>query len=86
MLGVDGRLPSPPALTQKALLVIMALDNRANTRLIHHPPALAAPRPTEGMEFIGKYEGSGFKESLYLARRADGQFVPTFPTCSTSSP
>jgi putative peptide zinc metalloprotease protein len=29
----------------------------------------------DGIELIGKYEGSGFKEAPYVARRADGQVV-----------
>jgi putative peptide zinc metalloprotease protein len=43
----------------------------------HQAPASAptalAPRLAEGIELIGEYEGSGFKEAPYLARRADGQ-------------
>jgi putative peptide zinc metalloprotease protein len=34
------------------------------------PPQLA-----EGIELIGEYKGSGFKEPPYLARRADGQVL-----------
>jgi putative peptide zinc metalloprotease protein len=34
-----------------------------------------APRLAQGMELIGKYEGSGFKVAPYLARRADGQTI-----------
>jgi putative peptide zinc metalloprotease protein len=33
------------------------------------------PQPAEGIELIGEYEGSGFKEPPYIARRADGQTV-----------
>jgi putative peptide zinc metalloprotease protein len=33
-------------------------------------PALAA-----GIELLGEYEGSGYKETPYLARRADGQVI-----------
>ena len=44
---------------------------------IHEPPTSAlparAPRLAEGIEMIGEYEGSGFKETPFLARRADGQ-------------
>jgi putative peptide zinc metalloprotease protein len=35
----------------------------------------AAPRLADGVELIGRYENSGFKETPYLARRADGQVV-----------
>jgi putative peptide zinc metalloprotease protein len=33
------------------------------------------PRLAEGVELIGAFEGSGFKEPPYLARRADGQVI-----------
>jgi putative peptide zinc metalloprotease protein len=33
------------------------------------------PRLADGIDLIGEYEGSGFKEPHYLARRADGQVV-----------
>src|SRR5215207_10236910 len=47
------------------------------------PPASAAPtrsraeglRRADGIELIGEYEDSGFKEPPLLARRADGQVV-----------
>jgi putative peptide zinc metalloprotease protein len=38
-------------------------------------PSARAPRVAEGVELIGEYEGSGFKETPYLARRADGQTI-----------
>ncbi len=34
-----------------------------------------APRLAEGIELIGEYEDSGFKEPPYIARRADGQTI-----------
>jgi putative peptide zinc metalloprotease protein len=44
----------------------------------HHqeqpPPAIAS-----GVELIGRYEGSGFKEPPSLARRADGQIIQLPP-------
>lgn len=33
------------------------------------------PRPAEGVELIGEYEGSGFRDAPYLVRRADGQTI-----------
>jgi putative peptide zinc metalloprotease protein len=33
----------------------------------------------DGVELIGKYEGSGFKEAPYIARRADGQVIQLAP-------
>src|SRR4051812_578421 len=47
-------------------------------------PAVSPPAPpregeplalADGIELIGEYEGSGFKEPPLLARRADGQVV-----------
>ena len=39
------------------------------------PPHARAPRLAQGVELLGEYEGSGFKEAPYLARRADGQTI-----------
>jgi putative peptide zinc metalloprotease protein len=33
------------------------------------------PRLADGIELIGEYQGSGFKEPHYIARRADGQVI-----------
>jgi putative peptide zinc metalloprotease protein len=38
-----------------------------------------APKRADGVELIGKYEGSGFKEAPYLVRRADGQVIQLAP-------
>jgi putative peptide zinc metalloprotease protein len=35
----------------------------------------AAPRLAEGIELIGRYEDSGYKNPPYIARRADGQVI-----------
>ena len=35
--------------------------------------ATEKPRLAQGIDLIGEYEGSGFKETPFLARRADGQ-------------
>src|SRR5687767_10035502 len=37
--------------------------------------AAPPPRRAPGLELLGRYEDSGFKETPYLARRADGQVV-----------
>jgi putative peptide zinc metalloprotease protein len=37
--------------------------------------ASPAPRLADGIELIGEYEGSGFKEAPYIARRGDGQTI-----------
>ncbi|MCA1824286.1 MAG: hypothetical protein ABR520_09385 [Mycobacteriales bacterium] len=51
----------------------MTLAERTTTA----PPSStgAAPRLAEGMELIGEYEGSGYKDPHYIARRADGHIV-----------
>jgi putative peptide zinc metalloprotease protein len=36
---------------------------------------LASPRLADGIELIGEFEDSGFKEPPYIARRSDGQIV-----------
>ncbi|MEA2194824.1 MAG: putative peptide zinc metalloprotease protein, partial [Solirubrobacteraceae bacterium] len=45
------------------------------------PPAGAAlpPRLAEGIELVGRFEDSGFKEAPYIARRSDGQMVQMPP-------
>jgi putative peptide zinc metalloprotease protein len=37
------------------------------------------PRLAEGIELVGRYEDSGFKEAPYIARRRDGQMVQMPP-------
>jgi putative peptide zinc metalloprotease protein len=37
--------------------------------------AVPAPRLADGVELIGEYEGSGFKEAPHIARRGDGQVI-----------
>src|SRR5436190_22876783 len=41
--------------------------------------ATEKPQLAEGIDLIGKYEGSGFKEAPYIARRADGQVIQLAP-------
>jgi putative peptide zinc metalloprotease protein len=48
---------------------------RPDTTAVSPPEHARAPRVAKGVELIGKYEGSGFKEAPYLARRADGQTI-----------
>ncbi len=38
-------------------------------------PIPAIPQLAPGIELFGEYQGSGFKETPYLARRADGQVI-----------
>jgi putative peptide zinc metalloprotease protein len=39
------------------------------------PSSDSAPKLAEGVELIGQYEDSGFKDPPYMARRSDGQVV-----------
>ncbi|MDQ1684106.1 MAG: putative peptide zinc metalloprotease protein [Frankiaceae bacterium] len=39
------------------------------------PAGARAPRLARGVELLGEYEGSGYKEAPYLARRGDGQTI-----------
>ena len=45
------------------------------------PPADGAdiPRKAAGIELLGRFQGSGFKQQPYLARRADGQVIRLSP-------
>jgi putative peptide zinc metalloprotease protein len=47
------------------------------TRAETGQPALttATPRPSAGLELLGEFKGSGFREPQYLVRRADGQVI-----------
>jgi putative peptide zinc metalloprotease protein len=47
----------------------------------HAPAAPAEPPPrlAEGIELVGRFEDSGFKEAPYIARRRDGQMVQMPP-------
>src|SRR3954468_973315 len=43
------------------------------------PPPPDVPRLARGVELIGRFEDSGFKEPPYIARRGDGQVVQLAP-------
>src|SRR5438552_19178160 len=56
------------------------LEQRApRTRSTPEPPGSAGdaspPRLADGIELLGEYRDSGFKEAPFLARRADGQVL-----------
>jgi putative peptide zinc metalloprotease protein len=40
-----------------------------------HAPAADRPKLAEGLDLIGEFEDSGFKEPQFIARRADGQVI-----------
>jgi putative peptide zinc metalloprotease protein len=43
------------------------------------PAVTPPPRLADGIELVGRYEDSGFKEAPYIARRSDGQMVQMPP-------
>src|SRR5438477_6287130 len=46
---------------------------------VSETPATEKPHLSRGIDLIGKYEGSGFKEPPYIVRRADGQVIQLAP-------
>lgn len=63
----DPRVTSPEAAAE-ALATPPTESHEANG-------AQALPRLAEGIELIGEFEDSGFKQAPFIARRADGQVV-----------
>jgi putative peptide zinc metalloprotease protein len=55
--------------------VLRATAETEATRVLPRSDDLAPPKLADGIELIGRYEGSGFKDPPYIARRADGQVV-----------
>ncbi len=53
----------------------MVLEAQRDVTTVAPPSSSRAPRVAQGVELIGQYEGSGFKEPPYLVRRADGQTI-----------
>jgi putative peptide zinc metalloprotease protein len=49
------------------------------TTLDTAPATTTLPKRADGIEFVGEFEGSGFKEPPSLVRRADGQVVQLPP-------
>lgn len=39
------------------------------------PSAAPVPRPSQGLQLLGEYQGSGFTERRYIVRRGDGQVI-----------
>ena len=46
---------------------------------VSESPPTEKPHLARGIDLIGRYEGSGFKEAPYIARRADGQVIQLAP-------
>lgn len=68
-MALDARPPVAPPATAPSQATQPVQDA---SRPPEHPHA---PRLADGVELLGQYEGSGFKEAPYLARRADGQTI-----------
>src|SRR5947209_12129762 len=67
--------------TPQAAAAVLAGDTpapEAPTEVLADGPSRSAeapPRLAAGVELIGEFENSGFKQPPYIARRADGQVV-----------
>jgi putative peptide zinc metalloprotease protein len=51
------------------------IDGIAGEDATSAPPPEAPPRLAEGVELLGRYEDSGYREPPFMARRSDGQMV-----------
>ncbi len=57
----------------------MALAGEGRTGVEGSPARAEVPRLADGVQLIGEYEGSGFKEPPSLVRRPDGQVIQLSP-------
>src|SRR3954452_23414462 len=53
----------------------MAIDTQPGAAPAAPPSAEPPPRLADGIELVGEYQDSGFKEPPYIVRRADGQVI-----------
>jgi putative peptide zinc metalloprotease protein len=51
------------------------VEDEGHRRAAVEAATAAPPQLADGIDLIGEYEGSGFKEAPYIARRADGQVI-----------
>ena len=51
------------------------IEDEGHRRAVVEAARQPAPRLARGVELIGRYEGSGFKNPPFIARRRDGQMV-----------
>lgn len=70
---------SPPTSEQAPALVTPQTAPTASTSAASPAGRDPAPRLAEGIELVGRFEDSGFKEAPYIARRSDGQMVQMPP-------
>src|SRR3954454_10757422 len=67
---------NPATVTEEPETEVLPVADQAP---VSETPPTEKPRLARGIDLIGKYEGSGFKEAPYIARRADGQVVQLAP-------
>ncbi len=69
----------PPAVDDAREAPTSSVAAPVRPRVDAAPGAPLAPRLAEGIELVGRFEDSGFKEAPYIARRRDGQMVQMPP-------
>jgi len=71
---VPGQAPdgTPPSAEHARTVVTPAAATGDDSDGARHRPA---PRLAEGIELVGRFEDSGFKQAPYIARRSDGQMI-----------
>src|SRR5436305_7734628 len=57
----------------------MSITRQSDAVASAPPSTDPPPRLADGVELIGRFEGSGFKKAPFLAQRADGQMVQLAP-------
>jgi putative peptide zinc metalloprotease protein len=68
---------TPPTAEQAPALVTP--ETTPEPSVAPRPASSPPPRLAEGIELVGRFEDSGFKEAPYIARRSDGQMVQMPP-------
>jgi putative peptide zinc metalloprotease protein len=64
---------------QTAPAVPVSPEAQRDTAPASHAAPQPAPRLAEGVELLGRFEDSGYKEPPFMARRADGQMIQLAP-------
>src|ERR671937_822748 len=65
----------PPSPTAEVVALPPATGTHTPLRVPARTAATRLPELAPGVELLGPYEGSGFREPRYLARRGDGQMI-----------
>src|SRR5207237_5755495 len=69
-------IPDKPKAVAEDQTQVLPVDEHAP---LSEGPPTEKPELADSVELIGKYEGSGFKEAPYIARRSDGQVIQLAP-------